>query len=427
MSYKIHDNIPQSYPLERYIEKLRIIEAIREFLKDKGFTEVYTPIITTGKDPSPNIESFETTCGFFLITSPEYDMKKLLSQGLEKIFQITHFFRKNEFYELHNPEFLGVEWYEVGKTYRDTMGLSESLIQYISTKVFGKKLSEFERKSVEELFYEAGIPKENLLSMDGLKKSAKALDISISEKDREEDLFNKLFIKLFHGKLGVEKPLILFDYPEYIPSLAKPKGDGFVERFEIFINGIEIGNAYTELLGQKQNISAVIKANKERIKNGSTGGVDEEFLSSTEFLPPSTGIAIGIERLQMALGGYPSFNDILLPLERKKFEDYNLKRILCSRLCYYYKPFSREEGCGSFLFFSKRKDLFPFILKFGHGKLEEIDPAIDKKVFEIICKTCPYLKGYCDFRDNISTIPCGGYKIVYRIIKYEPDTIREIR
>ncbi len=416
MPYKSYKGNPEPPGLEGYLEKLNLVQSIREFLRDKGFLEVITPPLTKGKDPSPNIENFETTCGLSLVTSPEFEMKKLMHMGLKKIFQICYFFRRNELFERHNPLFLGVEWYEEGKDYGDTAFLFEELVSHVSEKLLGKRLKKpFRRVTVKELFKERGFSEEDLFQKDTFIRKARSF-VNINTSGDMEFLFNQVFSEI---EKELVEPTFVFDFPDYIPSLAKRKGR-FRERFEFFMNGIEVANAYTEITSPKENWEILKKAQRERIRKGKTGGIDPEFLNIE--LPTSTGIAFGVERLLMALKGVKEIEPFLLPFERSIFKK-DLEYLLCSRLCYYYNPFKKEEGCGSFRFFQGRRDLWHALLRYGEGDIEKIEEDIDTKVFNIICRSCPYLVGGCDFREDGSSIPCGGYKIVYKLVKHEADTL----
>ncbi len=416
MPHKGHKGNPEPPGLKGYLEKLNLVQSIREFLGERGFLEVITPPLTRGKDPSPNIENFETTCGLNLITSPEFEMKKLLHMGFERIFQICYFFRKNELLERHNPLFLGVEWYEVEKDYGDTAFLFEELVSHVAERLFGRTLKKpFRRITVKELFREKGFSEDDLFQRNSFIKKAQSFTHLNTFGDMEF-LFNQVFSEI---EKELIEPTFVFDFPDYIPSLAKRKGR-FRERFEFFMNGIEVANAYTEITWSRENWEILRKAQKERVKRGKIGGIDHELVKID--LPPSTGIAFGVERLLMALKGIKAIEPFLLPFERSIFKK-DLRYLLCSRLCYYYNPFKEEKGCGSFRFFQERKDLWDTLVRYGEGDIGKIDRDIDTKVFNIICKTCPYLVGGCDFREDGSSIPCGGYKIVYKLVKYEADTL----
>ncbi len=406
--------------LKSYLKKLNLIKYIREFFVENGFEEVYTPCITEGSDISPSIRAFQVEPGLFLITSPEFDMKKLVSMGMKRIFQITHFFRRGEFLSTHNPEFIGLEWYEAGKDYVYAMDLTENLIQYISEKMLGKKLPRFERKSVEELLEEEGLERNALFDRELFQRSLKERGINLPQEPTLEELFN-IFISHIEKKLGKGKPLILYDFPSYLPSLAREKGP-FSERFELFINGVEVGNAYTEITEPEVNKSVVLNSRKEFIERGIQFGIDWDFLS-IELPSPTTGMAMGVERLLMGLLNEHSIEAILLPLERERFRKKDLKKILCEGLCPMWHPSQTYPECNGYKLFKKNRELGYFLSAISdYISPKSPDPLLDRKARQLICEDCP-LEMECKSKKPEGQ--CGGYRALYGILKHGFCTLRK--
>ncbi len=408
--------------MKNYFKRLELISCIRDFFVSRGFVEVYTPCITEGVDISPSIRSFEVDMGLYLSTSPELDMKKLISMGMDRIFQITHFFRKGEFLSTHNPEFLGLEWYEAGKDYFYAMDLVEELVAYVGRKVFGMDVPlPFHRISVEGLFASEGVPPSGIMDGGSLEDLLHSLGVSFPEGLSVDELFNMAFDKLFGGRLGVEGPVIVYDFPSYLPSLAKRKGD-ISERFELFVGGFEVGNAYNEIVDPSENRRVLVESRLGAILSGCTGGIDREFLEIS--LPdPTTGMALGIDRLYMGLSGVGSMDDILLPFERSRFRNKGLSKLLCERFCPMWDVDTPCPGCGSFGFFDGRGDLrFLLFPLFATPPIKDPDPSIDTTLYDLICSKCQLKDLRCRFREDFS-LPCGGYTILYRAIEHGFDPL----
>lgn len=285
-----------------YLVREKVVDTIRQYFKGEGFHEVFTPILVSTPSCEPNLEVFETQLRTltgkkrrgFLIMSPEFSIKKLLAQGVGSCFEITHCFRnEEEVSQQHNPEFTMLEWYRVGGNYFDVMKDCEILF----TKILGEKMiyqgKEYDlslpwpRISVEEAF-EGKIPK---------------------EEDFSQRFFNEVEPKL----TASGRPAIIYDYPKYQASLAKINNNGFAERFEIFVAGLELGNCFTELTDWKEQKERFEKDLEERKNNNKTVyDLDVDFIAALKRgLPEVSGIAVGVDRLIMLAADAPAISDVL--------------------------------------------------------------------------------------------------------------------
>lgn len=320
----------------------RGVRAIREYFQSLGFLEVNTPALQRSPGLEPHLQAFATELvhpiqrvrlPLYLHTSPEFAMKKLLVGGFEKIFQIAQVFRNGERSHTHHPEFSMLEWYRTGSTYLDIMNDCEGLIRSVATAVQGKDpllqwqgktagVSEpFERITVVEAFQryasvDLEVCLDNLEPSSGpIRKACEGLGISTVKDDRFEDIFFRIFLEKIEPKLGIQRPTFLYDYPVSMAALSRPKASDprFAERFELYVCGMELANAFGELTDpvvQRHRFENDMKL-KEQLY-GYRYPIDEEFLEALEEgLPECAGIALGVDRLMMLVTGADSINDVL--------------------------------------------------------------------------------------------------------------------
>ncbi len=292
-----------------------LYDAVRGFFRSRGYLEVETPILVRSPGMEPNLMSFETTIieadgtrhAAGLVTSPEYAMKKLLGSGMEKIFTITKVFRNEE--ELggtHNPEFTMLEWYQQGADYHACMDETEALVKTCAAK-FGRVLPAFKRARIADLFDQyALVPLEKLEAKPG---------------DTMSDAFYRVFLSI-EPKIS-EGPIFVYDYPVYQAALSRLTPDGkYGERFELYMDGLELCNAFTELTDSVEQRQRFEEEAEERRTLGKTVfPIDEELL---RLLPsvrqPTFGNALGLDRLLMIATGKKSIEDVLLFPAKELFE-----------------------------------------------------------------------------------------------------------
>lgn len=290
----------------------RVIDTIRGFFKQRGFREVFTPILVPTPSTEPNLEVFRseliTASGLrrkaFLIMSPEYFIKKLMAAGVGSCFEITRCFRnEEEVSRLHNPEFTMLEWYRVGATYQDIMKDFEKLFLKIIRKP---------KFVYQDITYNISLPWPRISVAEAFKKCAGKDLIQVQDED-----FYKIFFNEVEPKLAkMRKPYFLYDYPISQAASARPKPEDprFAERFEVFLAGIELGNCFSELTDPVEQEKRLRQDLAFRQVQGKTKyGIDKEFIKALQAgLPASAGIAVGVDRLIMLAGDFADIGQTLL-------------------------------------------------------------------------------------------------------------------
>lgn len=288
-------------------KRAQIIDRIRTFFKKENFLEVQTPLLAPALIPESYLEVFETelknitgkTQKAYLTPSPELWHKKLLAADSGNIFEITKAFRNTDIGgSLHNPEFTILEWYRTGVDYRATMKDCENLIRFL---VSPQKTLTYQGKTLK------------------LNQSFERLTVAEAfEKYAQTTLDNDFeinYVKYVEPNLGQKKPTIIYDFPAQFAPLAKTNIDGLTkQRFELYLFGVEIADAYTELTDAAEQRQQFEKEQAERRKLGRTAHPqDEDFLKALESgLPECSGVALGIDRLVMILTNQKNINDVIL-------------------------------------------------------------------------------------------------------------------
>jgi lysyl-tRNA synthetase class 2 len=285
---------------------------VREFFQEKKFIEIQTPglVKCPGTEPSLDVFSTEFVMGsrrekLYLPTSPELHLKKALALGAENIFEIKKCYRNGEVTLHHQPEFTMIEWYRAFDNLQSIKRDVAELVTYLVKKMPALKApAGFDTFTMAQLFKShCGFELKPNTSMEQLRDLAKSLGVDVSSATQIDDFFFLLFLEKIETKLLPERMVFVEKYPPYQAALARLTADGWGDRFEVYFQGLEIANAFHELNDpqvQKQRFAedfAKKKAlNKEQIP------LDEEFMQCLEAgMPPSGGIALGLERLFMAL------------------------------------------------------------------------------------------------------------------------------
>lgn len=309
----------------------KIIRAIQQFMDDRGYVEVDTPVlqpILGGANAKPFITHHNTLdMDFYLRIATELPLKKLIVGGLEKVYEIGRLFRNEGMDSTHNPEFTSIEAYQAFGDLDSMMELAESLIRSVTLKVLNTTV--VEKDGVEIDFAkpftvismsdfvkkETGIDFKENLSLEEAKKIAKDHNIKVEKHHTGVGHILSLFFEEFcEGK--IIEPTFITDYPIEISPLAKkdPQDPRFTQRFELFIFGKEYANAFTELndpLDQKERFLAQLK--EKELGNEEANEVDYDFIEALEYgMPPTGGIGIGIDRLIMLLTNNSSIREVLL-------------------------------------------------------------------------------------------------------------------
>ena len=318
----------------------RVTAAIRAFFAERDFAEVDTPALQVSPGLEPHLMAFATALDEpgegrrprFLHTSPEFAMKKLLVAGVPRLFQLAHCFRNGERGRAHHPEFTMLEWYRAGAGYRDVMGDCEGLLR-AALAAAGRPLftwagrsadpaQPWQYLSVAEAFQRfcgidllATAPEPPAPRLDLLAAAARPLGIAAHKGDEWEDLFFRIFLERIEPLLGIGTPTILYDYPIAMAALAraKPEDARLAERFELYVCGLELANAFGELTDAAvQRRRFLADQQRKQARYGTTYPIDEDFLAALAHgMPESAGIALGVDRLVMLASGAERIEDVL--------------------------------------------------------------------------------------------------------------------
>jgi elongation factor P--(R)-beta-lysine ligase len=288
----------------------QLLKAVRAFFFERGYTEVETAYLTPSAPADAHIEPLEVFVGgkgpFFLHTSPEVGMKKLLALGCERIFQICKVFRVEELDEHHNTEFTMLEWYRPG-TYQDAMLETEQLIRRVAEETtwsgsYARR--DWKRYDLGLLCHQHAGINPLLLDRDRLLEAMNERGFMSAEQGETwEELFFKLFIQEVEPRIDRDVPYFIEDWPVLVSSMAKRRHEQSVERFELYMKNLEIANGYTELLDAEEQRARFEQENEKRRSLGREPlPVDEEFLSALPHLKgPCAGVSVGLDRLLMVL------------------------------------------------------------------------------------------------------------------------------
>lgn len=308
--------------------RFAIIKAVRDWFNQAGFIEVDTPILVRlpGQEPylSPMRVNFHNERGDeftgYLHTSPEYALKKMLAAGFEKVFSLGKVFRDCEsFGGTHNPEFTMIEWYRAGEDFYALMDDVENLC-----KVLGKENKiKFTRVHMRDLWKEyITINLDDYLTREKMLELCRARGFNPDENESYEDLFYRIFLNEIEPKLAGRGGVIVHHYPMPMASLSRPskKELGYAERVEVYINGLEIANGFSELTDTVEQRRRLEEEQKRRVELGKdVFPIDEDFIEAVSRMPPSAGIALGVDRLVQILTGCQNIDDVLVLPASKLF------------------------------------------------------------------------------------------------------------
>ena len=275
-------------------QRSQILQLIREFFIERGYLEVETPHRIPAPAPESYIDAVPSG-SWFLHTSPEICMKRMLAAGYEKIFQLCRCWREGERGSRHMPEFTLLEWYRSNSDYKNLMEECEALFQALATAMdLGQKVI-FHGREIDLV-----IPWEKISVKEAFKLYA---EVPLEEA-LERNLFDEIIVERIEPKLGIGKPTFLYDYPAERRALARLKKEDptVAERFELYIGGLELANAFSELVDPAEQREHFLRENANRHTSGKpVYPVPEKFLEELDHMPPSAGIALGVDRLVMVL------------------------------------------------------------------------------------------------------------------------------
>jgi lysyl-tRNA synthetase class 2 len=316
----------------------RVVSTIRHFLNERGFIEVETPVLqpVAGGALARRFKTHHQALdqNLYLRIALELYLKRLIVGGFDKVYEIGRVFRNEGISTKHNPEFTMLEIYEAYADYNDMMTMVEDMVCYIAGEImdkteikFGEELISFKRPWRRIYLRDAvkegcGIDFEDYPDVDSLRRRMEQLGQEVDPKKDRGRLIDELISTFVEPHLM--QPTFLVDYPVDMSPLAKKKKDNanLVERFEAFIGGMEVANAFTELndpieqrerfLKQKKIQSADLSQSKSAEEEGEVDVIDEDFLQALEYgMPPTGGLGVGIDRLAMLFTNKQSIREII--------------------------------------------------------------------------------------------------------------------
>ena len=314
--------------LEMLHERARIIRRVRSFFDERGYLELDTPLLAPDLIPESCLEVFETSrilpsgsaVPYWLIPSPEIWMKKIIARHRASVYQICKCFRNGESSGfLHSPEFTMLEYYTMNANYLDSLALTEELFAFLSF------LAPFERMTMAEAFARfAGFDLFAAAATEGaLETEARRLGLDppagcpSTRGLGTAELYDLIFIHAVEPRLKQERPVALLDYPAFVPCLARKGAGGAaagktVERWELYYNGIELANCYTEETDAEQvrrffESEAAAKERDALVRHR----IDRDYEKIFQGFPPCSGVALGLDRLIMALCNRSTIDSVL--------------------------------------------------------------------------------------------------------------------
>lgn len=311
-----------------FVQRSKIISAIREYLDNRGFLEVETPILNTiagGATARPFITHHNTLdIDMYLRIANELYLKRLIVGGFDRVYEIGRMFRNEGMDATHNPEYTAMELYQAYGDYEDMMEITEGMVEFIAKKVKGTTLVEFDGNEIElkapwkRISMIDAVKEHSGVDFNEIKTDEEAIAIAkekgVEVKETRGEIIAEFFDEFVEDKLI--QPTFITDYPVEISPLAKRKNDdrSLTYRFEAFISGAEIGNAFSELNdAEDQRERFEDQVRKREAGDDEAQMMDYDFVNALEVgLPPTGGLGIGVDRLIMILTSQHSIRDVLL-------------------------------------------------------------------------------------------------------------------
>jgi len=332
---------PERYGLRRpgLLLRNRLKAAVRRYFEDRDFTEVEAGVLQISPGNEAHLHAFATEvikpdgarAPLYLHTSPEFACKKLLAAGERRIFDFARVFRNRERGALHHPEFTLLEWYRVEEPYERLMEDCAALIR-LAADIGGRSAFHFrgqtadpyeepQRLSVQEAFQTfagvdllATVEADGDTDLEGLLAAARQIGVRTAPDDTWSDVFSRILTEKIEPRLGIGRAVILYEYPvaEAALARAKPEDPRVAERFELYVCGVELANAFRELTDaseQRRRFEAEM-GEKMRVY-GERYPIDEDFLQALTHMPEASGSALGFDRLAMLAGGFHHIEEVI--------------------------------------------------------------------------------------------------------------------
>ncbi|MHB1015638.1 MAG: EF-P lysine aminoacylase EpmA [Desulfurivibrionaceae bacterium] len=281
-----------------------LIQALRSFFIDRGYLEVETPVRIPAPAPEAHIVPL-TSEGWFLQTSPELCMKRLLAAGIPRIFQLCKCFRKGERGDRHLPEFTMLEWYAAKSDYRDLMAECEALLRYLAGAMGKAGVLEWQGRRID-----LGPEWERITVAEAFQRYAPCT----VEEALAQDKFDEMLVEYVEPHLGMATPTFLCDYPAALGALARlsPTEPTVAERFELYVAGLELANGFSELVDPvEQRTRFLAEQEGIRLQGRDPGPLPESFLAELGAMPSAAGIALGVDRLVMLFVGAERIDQVV--------------------------------------------------------------------------------------------------------------------
>ncbi|MEZ5834284.1 MAG: EF-P lysine aminoacylase EpmA [Geminicoccaceae bacterium] len=316
------------------IDRQSILRTLRDYFEGEGFIEVETPILQISPGNEIHLHAFRTElldtagCGrghLYLHTSPEFAMKKLLAAGEQRLFTFARCFRNRELGSRHHPEFTMLEWYRARESHDVLMTDCEEILCR-SAQALGRNqlqvagidiplIRPFERLSVADALMKfAGIDLFAVSDIPAFREAARCCNVRTGDDDSWSDIFSRVLVERIEPNLGHDRPTFLIDYPLSEAALARAKADDprLAERFELYAAGMELANGFGELtdpVEQRRRFAADMDE-KEKLY-GERYPIDEDFIEALATMPEASGIALGFDRLVMAVTGARQIEQVI--------------------------------------------------------------------------------------------------------------------
>ena len=285
--------------------RAKLNDSLRRFFRERGFLEVETPVVLPANAPEANIDAVPAGTGRFR-TSPALALKRLLAAGCDKIFQLGPVARAGEPGRWHHPEFTLLEWYRAGAGHLEILADAKALLAAVAREIRGATDFTWQGKPVsfaQELWEKITVS-QAFIQHAGWDPALKF----------DPDRFDLDLVPRADPALPADRPVVLIDYPAPLAALARRKPDDPLraERWELYLGGVELANAYSELTDAAEQRARFVEADAARARRGEKPyPLDEAFLAALPQMPPSGGIAFGVDRLLMILADADSLDGVL--------------------------------------------------------------------------------------------------------------------
>ncbi len=285
-------------------QRARILQGMRQFFVERGYLEVETPHRIPTPAPESHIDAVPSLT-WYLHTSPELCMKRMMAAGYEKIFQVCRCWRERERGSLHLPEFTLLEWYRAKGDYRSLMEECEEMIRFTARDIGMGGVIYFRDYQID-----LSSPWERISVVEAFRRYSRTMVCEALK----QNLFDEIMVQEIEPNLGVRHPTFLYDYPAERGALARLKSADptVAERFELYMGGVELANGFSELVDSEEQRKRFVMENENRRTRGkAVYPMPDRFLDELNDMPPSAGIALGVDRLAMVFSDSKTIDEVV--------------------------------------------------------------------------------------------------------------------